>query len=267
MPRIQIGSQTIAYDEHGAGHALLLLTGLGSSRFGWWKQIAPFAEKFRVLALDNRDAGESGQATEAYSIDDMANDAVGIIQNLGLAPTFVLGYSMGGFIALALTLQYPELVDKLILVSTSAGGPAHVKPSPEDMKLLARDPREDKEARVRRTQHLLTGAKYIAPDDLDELVDHARRVPQSNEAYQRQTIAAMAFHASGAHTRLHEIRVPTLVIHGDADPIVPYANGQALASAIPHAKLVTLPGVGHLPRLEATQEFNRAVMGFLSASL
>ena len=138
---IQIGTQKLAFDDCGAGHSLLLLTGLGSSRFGWWKQIAPFAEKFRVVAMDHRDAGESGRATEAYTIDDMANDAVGVIQNLGFAPTFVLGYSMGGFIALALTLQYPELVDKLILVSTSAGGPAHVKPSPEDMALLARDPR------------------------------------------------------------------------------------------------------------------------------
>ena len=263
---IQIGTQKIAFDDCGAGHSLLLLTGLGSSRFGWWKQIAPFAEKFRVVAMDHRDAGESGRATEAYTIDDMANDAAGVIQNLGLTPTFVLGYSMGGFIALTLTLQHPELVDMLILVSTSAGGPAHVHPAPADAALLARIPGEDKETRVRRTQHLLTGAKYIAPDDMDELVDHARRVPQSDEAYTRQVGAAMAFHVGDAHARLNEIRVPTLVIHGDADPVVPYANGQALAANIPNAKFVTLAGVGHLPRLEATQEFNRAVIEFLSAS-
>ncbi|MBI5301472.1 MAG: alpha/beta hydrolase [Chloroflexi bacterium] len=263
MSIIQIGSQTIFYDEHGAGHSLLLITGLGGSRLGWWKQIEPFAQRYRVFAMDNRDAGDSARAIAPYTIDDMANDAAGVTQNLGVAPAFVLGYSMGGFIALQLVLQHPELVDKLILVSTSAGGPAHVRPSPENMALLARDPNEDATTRIRRTQHLLTGAKYIPPEDLAELIDHARRVPMSLDAYQRQAVAAMAFHTSGVHKRLREIRVPTLVIHGDADPLVPYPNGQALASAIPNARLVTLAGVGHLPRIEATQEFNRAVIEFL----
>jgi len=110
MPTTQIGLQTIYYDEYGVGEPLILIPGLGGSRLGWSKQIEPFSQKYRVINLDNRDAGSSGQSASAYGIADMADDAAGLIENLNLGSTFVVGVSMGGFIAQHLTLRHPTQV-------------------------------------------------------------------------------------------------------------------------------------------------------------
>ena len=265
MPTTQIGAQTIYYDEYGAGQLLILIPGLGGSRLGWSKQIEPFLEKYRVINLDNRDAGSSGQSANAYGIGDMADDIAGLIKKLALGSAFVVGVSMGGFIAQHLTLRHPALVKKLVLVSTSAGSAMHVKPAPEIAALLVREPSEDIETRVRRSQAMITGPGFaeLHPEDVARAVEHAFKLPMSPEAYQRQLNAAISHTLGGTRARLGEIRVPTLVIHGDSDPLVPYPNGQALAAEIPSAKLLTLPGVGHLPHIEATEEFNRAVGEFL----
>lgn len=266
MPTTQVGSHTVWYDDCGSGHPLLLLTGLGGSRLGWWKQIEPFSRKFRVINMDNRDAGDSALGTGAYGIADMAEDTAGVIQNLKLKPTHVVGISMGGMIAQELAIRHPESVDRLVLVSTTAGGASNVSPRPEIAALLARSPGEDPEARVRRTYTLISGTGYMAehPEDLDRIWRNALAKPMSLESYQRQLGACMAHYAQGTADRLAQITAPALVIHGDYDPLIPYANGKYLAGHIKTARLVTLPGVGHLTPVEAAEQFNREVLEFLS---
>ena len=122
MPLTNVGSQTIYYDEHGSGHPLLLIPGFSNSRLIWWKQIGVFSRKYHVIQMDNRYGGDSSLGAGPYSIEDMADDAAGLIRNLNLGPMHVMGWSMGGFISLELTVRHPELVKKLILVATSAGG-------------------------------------------------------------------------------------------------------------------------------------------------
>jgi 3-oxoadipate enol-lactonase len=262
MPTTQVGSHTVYYDECGAGHPLLLLTGLGSTRFGWWKQIEPFSHRFRVINMDNRDAGDSALGTGPYTIADMAEDSAGVIQNLKLGPTHVVGISMGGFISLELAIRHPELVEKLVLVSTSAGGATNVNPQPAIAALLMRTGDEDIETRTRQTFTLIAGKDYMAshPEDLDEIVKHTKAKPMSLESYQRQLGAVMKHNAAD---RLDKITAPTLVIHGDYDPLVPYANGKYLAEHIKGARLSTYPGVGHLTPVEAPERFNREVLEFL----
>ncbi|MEO7366833.1 MAG: alpha/beta hydrolase [Gemmatimonadaceae bacterium] len=264
MPTTQVGSQTIYYDEHGTGHALLLIPGLGSTRFSWWKQIEPLSQKSLVIRLDNRDAGDSASGRGPYSIADLADDAASVLQNLNLGPVFVMGWSMGGFIAQELVLRHPAFVKKLILVATSAGGATAVLASPEIGALLLRNSSEDIETRVRHTSPLLAGQGYMLahPEDLDQLVCQSQAKPMALESYQRQLGAVMTW--GGASDRLGQVSVPTLVIHGDADPLVPYANGQHLAAQIPNATLSTYPGVGHLVPIEAAERFNREVIEFLS---
>ncbi|MBM3127454.1 MAG: alpha/beta fold hydrolase [Chloroflexi bacterium] len=264
MPTTQIGAQAIYYDEYGAGQPLILIPGLGGSRLGWAKQLEPFAQKYRVINLDNRDAGDSAQSANAYPIGEMADDVAGVIENLNLGAAFVVGVSMGGFIAQHLTLRHPARVKKLVLVATSAGGAGHVNPKPEIAATLVRDPNEDIETRVRRSYAVITGPGFADahPEDVARAIEHGYRFQMSPEAYQRQLNAAISHTRGGTRARLAEIRVPTLVIHGDCDPLVPYPNGQALAAGIPGAKFLTFPGVGHLPHIEATDEFNRAVMEF-----
>lgn len=265
MPTTQVGSHTVYYDEYGTGQPLLLITGLGGTRLGWDKQIEPFSKKYRVINMDNRDAGDSALGTGPYTIADMANDAAGVIKNLNLGPTHVVGISMGGFISQELAINYPALVKQLVLVATSAGSPAHVSAAPEIMGLLMRNDAEDVPTRVTRTFTAITGKGYVEahPEDLQRVIQNALAKPMSLESYQRQLGAAMGHMGVGTASRLHQITAPTLVIHGDYDPLVPYPNGQFLAAHIPGAKLSTYPGVGHLPPTEAAERFNREVMEFL----
>jgi 3-oxoadipate enol-lactonase len=264
MPTIQAGSHRVYYDEHGTGHPLLLIPGLSNSRLTWWKQIEPLSKKFRVISMDNRDAGDSALGTGPYTIPDMADDTAGLIQNLHLNTTYVVGWSMGGFISLELTLRHPELVEKLILVSTSAGGPTHVPPTPEILALLMPIANEDIETNVRRSYPLLAAPGYMQshPEDLYQLVRNAKAKPMRLESYQRQLGAVMAW--EGVSHRLNQITAPTLVLHGDADPLIPYGNGQHLSTHIHGAKFLTYTRVGHLPPIEAPERFNRDVMDFLS---
>ena len=262
MPLLEIKSHSTWYDEHGSGPPLLLIPGLGASRLSWWKQIEPLSRHYRVISIDNRDAGDSAHATAPYSIGELAEDAAQVIEALDLGPTYVMGWSMGTFIAQELTLQHRDLVEKLILVAGSAGGPTQTRAAPEIAALLRRTETEPIEARVRRTYPLLTAPGYMElhPEDLDRLVWSQRAKPMPFLCYQRQLGAIINW--PGVGPRLPQIRTPTLVIHGDLDPLVPYPNGQYIASQIPKARLSTYVGVGHLPPIEAPEPFNRDVEFF-----
>lgn len=265
MPTIQVGSHTAYYDDLGAGHPLLLLTGLGSTRFGWWKQIEPFSRKYRVINMDNRDAGDSALATAPYTIADMAEDTAGVINYLNLGPTHIMGISMGGMIAQELTIRHPDMVSKLVLVSTTAGGPESVNAKPEILAMLMGAGGEDAEARVRQTYTAIAGEGYMMghPQDLEEIVRHSKAKPMSAESFQRQTMAIFGHYRQGVADQLDQITAPTLVIHGDYDPLIPYPNGKYLAEHIQGVRFSTYAGVGHLPMIEDPERFNREVIEFL----
>jgi pimeloyl-ACP methyl ester carboxylesterase len=264
MPIIQAGSQDIYYDEYGTGHPLVLIPGLSNSRLTWWKQIEPLSKKYRVINMDNRDAGDSALGTSPYTIPDMADDAAGLIQSLHLNTTYVVGWSMGGFISLELTMRHPELVKKLILVSTSAGGSTHVPPAPEILDLLKPIPNEGIEENIRRIFPSLASPGYMQshPEDLIQLVRNAKAKPIRLESYQRQLGAVIAW--KGVSPQLNQITAPTLILHGDADPLIPYGNGQHLSTHIQGTKFLTYTRVGHLPPIEAPERFNKDVINFLS---
>jgi len=265
MPFTQVGTQTISYDEYGQGQPLLLIPGLSAWRLYWWKQITPFSQKYHLITMDNRDVGDSTSAKGPYTIADMADDAAGLISNLHLGPTQVIGWSMGSFISLEMTLRHPTLVDKLILVSTSAGGLNHIPPSPEIIALLLGTEYENIETRVRSIYSVISGPGYMQthPEDLDQIVRHAQAKPMTLEAYMRQLNAIMTW--SGVGERLDQITLPTMVIHGETDPLVTYPNGRYLAEHIKGAKLMSYAGVGHLPHIEATERFNNDVLEFLAS--
>jgi 3-oxoadipate enol-lactonase len=176
----------------------------------------------------------------------------------------IVGWSMGGFISLELILRHPGLVKKLILVSTSAGGPTYIPPTPEIASLLMPIENEDIERRIRRIYPSLAAPGYMQshPADLDQVVHNATAKPMRLESYQRQLGAVMGW--GGVSHRLNQIKVPPLVIHGDADPLIPYGNGQYLSTHIRGVKFLTYTRVGHLPPIEAPERFNRDVMDFLA---
>ncbi len=263
MPITQAGSHSVYYDEYGEGRPLLLIPGLSNSRLVWWKQIEPLAQKYRVINMDNRDAGESAPGTGPYGIPDMADDAASLIRNLNLGPAYVMGWSMGGFISQELILRHPDLVERLILVATTAGGPNFVRAAPEIETLLMPTENEDLETRLRRIYPFFTAQGYMDshPEDLNQIVSRETSKPMSMESYQRQLAAVMTW--QGVGDRLKDISVPVLVVHGDADPLIPYGNGQYLGRQIGTAQLLTYPNIGHLPPIEASERLNADVLDFL----
>jgi 3-oxoadipate enol-lactonase len=263
MPIISVGTHRVFYEEYGTGHPLVLVAGLSHSRLVWWKQIRPLANRYRVITLDNRDAGDSAQGTEPYGIADMADDTAEMISQLSLGPTYLAGWSMGGYISQELTLRYPGLVKKLVLVATSAGGPSHTTPTAEMTAALFPRKNENVEALLRRINPILAGPGYMQshPEDLEQMIRHGREKTMSYKSFQRQFAAITAW--KGVSEKLDQISIPTLIVHGDADPLVRYPNGQYLAANIRGARFLTYSGVGHLLPVEATERFNRDVLEFL----
>ncbi len=265
---VMVDERKLAYDEVSPSNpkgTVLLLTGLGSKRLGWYKQLDEFGKYYRTIALDHRDTGDSDYVTEPYAIKDQAEDAATVLVTLGISKAHVIGISMGGFVALELALRYPALVDKLVLTATSAGGSPHVAAGPEiQAMLLQRSAGTDLGELAKRTYTHIMGPGYAQShaEEMEHVADIARYKPQKVEGYYRQLQACAGHDAS---KRLSQIASPTLVVHGDADPLVPPQNGQYLAQHIEGAKLVMYPNTGHIPIVEKAVEYNRDVLAFLSS--
>lgn len=268
MPTIRVKSHAIYYEEHGQGDPLILIAGLGTTCLTWWKQIETLGKRYRVITPDNRGIGDSSRVSQAFTIADMAGDMAALIRELNIAPSNVLGISMGGFVALTLCCMHPDLVSKLVLTSTSAGGATHVPATESIMGIILGSDQSDIEAYCRKLYPALTGSGYLQshPEDLDHIIANAREKPLSPESYLYQLNAVAEYTSEKAATiALADIAAPTLILHGDADPLVPYPNGRYLADHIKGARLVSYPGNGHMLPIEAADQFNRDVLSFLSS--
>ena len=229
MPTADANGIRIHYEVHGEGRPLLLILGLGADVSEYTALIDQLAARSRVIAFDNRGAGRSDKPDAPYSIELMAADALGVMDALGVTRAGVLGISLGGRIALALALGHPERVERLILVSTSA----RVVPS----------------LRRRRLYPLLSGMPLFRS-----------RHPQPRYAFVRQMEASTGYDAG---PRLHELTMPTVVLHGRSDRTAPLAMAEELHRGIPGSQLQTFKG-GHLFFLiRERQRFVDAVADFV----
>lgn len=262
---VLVGGRKLAYDEIVPANpkgTILLLTGLASKRLGWERQLPVFGRTYRTIAMDHRGTGDSDDVEQDYTIADLADDASALLTALGIARAHVVGISLGGYTALQFAVRHPEQLDRLVLVSTSAGGRVHVHAAPEINVLLMPAPGTEAGERAIHTYSHIMAADFVAahPEELQRIAETARYRPQSTEAYGRQLRAALTHDVVDA---LHQIKVPTLVIHGDIDPLVPVANGRYVADHIAGARLIIYHGVGHIPIIERAGEFNRQVLAFL----
>lgn len=263
--RVAIGGLSLAYDEISPEHPqgnVLFLTGLGSNRLGWRLQLPVFGQTYRALSIDHRDTGDSDPVDADYSTADQAEDAAAFLRAVNASPAHVVGISMGGFVGLNLAVRHPALVRSLTLISTSAGGAGHVHPDPAGLEALRPDFTLTHSERARRTYSLIMAPDFVTarPDLLDVIAAGASYRPLTPERYARQ------FRSTRTHdvtAELANLTVPTLVLHGNADPLVRYENGQHLAAQIPGAEFITYEGVGHIPTLERLSDFNRDVLAFI----
>ncbi|HSS62134.1 MAG TPA: alpha/beta hydrolase [Candidatus Limnocylindrales bacterium] len=257
MPRANANGIAIEYDTFGDPSAapLLLIGGLGTQLISWDEEFCELlaARGFRVIRYDNRDAGLSTQMDDAepYTLDDMALDGVGLLDALEIPAAHIVGASMGGFIAQLIALDHPARVLTLTSMISGPSGADQVQPTSEATALLLTPAPTTREERI--TLGLVAKRTLLGPSDpFDEAYERNKVTRAVDRAYrpagfvrQLQAIAA----APSRVPRLGSLRVPVLVVHGDADILVPVENGRRVAAAIPGARLLEIDGMGHdVPR-------------------
>ena len=248
-------------EEHGEGHPLLLLTGLGYAIWSWQRQLPDWSQRFRCIAVENRGTGRSPKPPGPYSIEELADDAAEMLEG---RRAHVCGFSMGGYIAQTVAVRHPQLVERLVLVCTATGGP-DVVPTPEETRAawLANAERTPAEfARATMPLSFRPGWTDEHPDEFERLLADRLEFPTPPDSWRAQYEACLEW--SGRVTPVEELEAPTLVVHGDADRIVAYENGVRLAARIPGVRFETFAGAGHLLFLEEPNRFNSLVADFLS---
>jgi len=282
----------IVYDTFGdrAASPMLLVMGLGTQMIAWDED---FCEKlaalgYWVIRYDNRDVGLSTRFDAAgvpdiaalmqammmqdqrqaiplmtpYTLKDMADDAVGLLDAIGVESAHVVGASMGGMIVQEMVIHHPERLRTMTSIMSSTGNPALPPPQPEAMAVLLKPPAMSQadhiESSVAAAQ-VLNGPRY--PIDEDRVRDRAGRAFDRGLSPAGTARQMAAILTSGSRKKaLKSVTVPTLVIHGDADPLVPVEGGRDTAEAIPGAKLLIIEGMGHdLPPMVWAQVMDEIV--------
>ena len=272
MPGITANGIQIEYETFGnsSGRPLLLIIGLGGQMIQWDDALCQeLAERGHyVIRFDNRDVGLSTKCDEAgipnlvetfgklmqgekikppYTMDDMADDAVGLLDALGIRKAHICGMSMGGMIAQTIAIRHPSRVLSLISIYSTTGNPEVPQPKPEVTGLLVAPPPTEREAFV---EHVLGVFKTIAGPGfgVDEKWTRENIAGGYDRCFYpqgmiRQLVAILT--QDNRKPALASVKVPTLVIHGTDDPLVSVEGGKDTAKAIPGAQLILIEGMGH----------------------
>jgi len=262
MPKVNVHNLDLFWRESGEGPPIVLLMGLETDHRGWARLVPQLKSSFRCISTDNRDVGQSGLATAPYSIEDMADDTLALLDHLELTSVNLIGQSMGGAIAQVIAHQHPQRVSKLVLISSFCVLDLRYQAALAALK------------HVRRTMSLrdyyglvfpwmYTREEYERPGFIDDIMSRAatNSYSQPFEAYCRQVAAACSFNSSGW---ANQIGVPTLVVSGNQDLITPPENAVRLHSLISGSQLLLIDNAGHgLALTAAVDEAAVAINRFL----
>jgi len=262
MPTAKVNTTELYYEVHGEQNRdwLVLIGILGFDSSLWQFQVPEFAKEYRVLVFDNRGVGRSDKPDVPYSIKMMADDTVGLMDQLGIKKAHIVGSSMGGFIAQEIGINYVERVRSLTLASTSAHYTMYLTPA-DIIKGLKEKGME--ELVIKLSLYFGFTDDFLRNEELVKMVIETLLnypYPQPLKAYIRQYQACREF---DARDRLHKIRAPTMVLVGNKDVALPPYYSKELAEKIPGAELLVLDGGGHSFNFEIPDKFNKAVLDFV----
>ncbi len=252
----------IAYYLEGQGEPLLLIRGFASAASMWYSQVPVLSEHFKVVTFDNRDTGNSDRVAVPYTIGDMAGDVIALIEHLGVGPVYLLGISMGGMIAQQVTLLRPDLVKSLILGCTTCNAATGTTTDPQVLELFATRQELSDEENVRRSLPVFFSKESLThrPHIINEFVNKslAQRPPLETFVRHRQAIGGFK-----VCDQIHQITLPTLILHGRADLLLPVVDAEELKERLPQARLKIYEGLGHLFFMEDPDTFNKDVIQFI----
>jgi 3-oxoadipate enol-lactonase len=258
--------QELYYEIHGDGPPLVLVMGIGYDSSLWTlAQVPTLSTQFRVVLVDNRDAGRSSRASRPYLISDMADDLAGLLDALGIQQSHLLGLSMGGMIAQEFALRHADRLDRLVLTGTGA---APARAAVDAIQIWRWVKANDATGKVFGGQQFVSLfstaflRNHQAVHDTAELLA-SNPYPMTPEAYGRQ---ADAYGQFDALDRLGAITAPTLVVVGEQDLLTPPWIAREVAAAIPGARFEVIRGDGssHLVPIERPDDFNQLVSDFLA---
>jgi len=265
VPKAKVGDINIYYEVQGNGETLAMVMGLGGGLPWVFRQVQGLSPQYQVLAFDNRGTGMSDAPDIPYTMEMMAGDLAGLLEAIGVRKAHIFGISMGGMIAQHFALLYPEKVKSLILGATTCGGTHRIMPDLEAIKVLFDMELMQKltpEERAKQTLPFVFSHEFLHnnQDLIDQLLDKMVGHISPLHGYTRQVEAVIGH---DTYERLPELNVPTLVIAGDADKLVPVENSRLIASRIPNAELVILEKMGHGFNIEAADTVNDTLLRFL----
>jgi len=267
MSLAKVGDINIEYYVEGKGPPLLLIMGwIGHG--GFWGE--PFLERlrphFRVIRFSNRGTGRSDKPPGEITVRMMAEDAAGLLSELGVARAHVLGVSMGGMIAQELVLNYPQAVQGLVLGCTNCGFARGPQASPQVMVTLAQSnasttPRD----RVRQFLLAASTPEFVRKQEeglLDWVMKTFMDAPTPLDSIGRQFAAITQF---DTYERLPQVKAPTLILHGDRDQLVPVGNADVLHERIAGSRVHVIRDAGHMFFWEKPEEAAEAAEEFLTS--
>lgn len=287
MPAAPCNGITIAYEDTGDGVPVLLIMGLNAQLVHWPEPLVErlVAAGLRVIRHDNRDAGRSTHLDELgkpplrsailrsligfprpspYSLADMAEDARALLDHLELPSAHIVGCSLGGMIAQVLACRHPNRVRTLTSIMSTTGGRYFGKPRAMQA-LLAPPPFPGREGMIERSVNVfrtIAGSRFrFDEESCRAVVERAFDRGMTAGGFCRQLAAVLA--AGDRSGDLRRLEVPTLVVHGDEDPLIPPAAGRATADAIPGARLAMIPGLGHELPVDGLDELLAPVLEHL----
>ena len=259
---VPVDDVTLAYKEYGSGDPVVFISGLGSTMDMWNPPVLKkISQQFRVIVFDNRNTGYSSASDKPISIPLLARDTAMLMDALGISSAHVIGHSMGASIAQELALIFPEKVSRLILVAGECGGTESVRMQPEILTLLM-DKSGTVQDIVNRMFSLLFPSSWLALHDPLRYCPEIEEPVPGNEIVARQLDAFFTWR--GSFSRLSEVHIPTLVITGTDDLIVPPINSRILSGRISGADLVEIPGAGHGLIYQFPDRFSDCVLEFLN---
>lgn len=259
MAEVVTKNGTIAYAEHGSGQPLVMLRGLGRTVRHWAGFEKQMARHFRVVTFDLRGIGTNKvPLSPRHSLFDMAQDVKEVLDHLKIEKASILGVSLGGMVALACGLSFPERVYSLIVINSSIAGQRLMRLSPIALATISRAAWDAKNLETKLVD-VLTGPDFPTPKKkkIAELYDQIRAESGMQiKAITSQLAGAARFFVAN---QLKEMKPPTMVIYGSSDRFVPNGNSKKIASLIPNSTLFELKHAGHEAHLDKPEELIAAV--------
>jgi pimeloyl-ACP methyl ester carboxylesterase len=266
MSRCQVGDTDLFYAEKGQGEPLVFLNGLSGDHLYWMGQLRAFGKHFRCLAPDNRDVGQTRGPGSPYTTADMAADVAGLLERLGLPPAHVVGLSLGGMVAQELALAAPERVKSLVLVDSLGRADEWFCGTLGAFELIRRQVASTP-AFFEAILPWWVGWRFFEESERVTWLRWLLRqtpYPQPLDGFLRQLEATRRHDALG---RLARVRCPALILVGADDAVCPPRYSERLREALPQAKLVVVPGVGHALPFEDPRAFTALLAEFLGAPI